>query len=71
MEGAHSLEGYDACGLGGAEDLQRLCLGGAEGLLDDDVLAAGNAGECLLVVECVRAADIDGVDIGSCRELVE
>ena len=71
MEGTHSLEGYNARCLGGAEDLQRLCLGGAEGLLDDDVLATGDAGKGLLVVKCVRAADIDGVDIGGCRELVE
>ena len=71
MEGAHGLEGYNARCLGGTEDLQRLCLGGAEGLLDDDVFAAGDAGKGLLVVKCVGTADIDGVDIGGCRELVE
>ena len=71
MEGAHGLEGYNARCLGGAEDLQCLGLGGAERLFDDDVLAAGNAREGLLVVKCVRAADIDGIDIGGCCELVE
>ena len=71
MEGAHGLEGYDARRLGCAKDLERLRLGGAEGLLDDDVLATGDAGKGLLVVKCVGAADIDGVDVGGCRELIE
>ena len=71
MEGAHGLEGYNARCLGGAEDLQRLCLGGAEGLLDDDVFAAGDAGKGLLVVKCVRTANIDGIDIVGGRELIE
>jgi len=47
------------------------CFGGAEGLLDDDVLATGDAGKGLLVVKCVGAADIDGVDVGGCRKLIE
>ena len=47
------------------------CASVAEGLLDDDVLATGDAGKGLLVVKCVRAADIDGVDVGGCRELIE
>lgn len=67
----HGLEGYDTCCLGSAEDFQRLRFGGAEGLLDDDVLATGDAGKGLFVVKCVRAADIDGVDVGGCRELIE
>lgn len=71
MERAHGLEGYDARRLGGAEDFQRLRLGGAEGLLDDDVLAAGDAGKGLLVVKCVWAADIDGVDVGGCCKLIK
>ena len=71
VEGAHGLEGHDTCCLGSAEDFQRLRLGGAEGLLDDDVLATGDAGKGLLVVKCVGAADIDGVDVGGCRELIE
>ena len=71
MERAHGLEGHDTCCLGSAEDFQRLRLGGAEGLLDDDVLATGDAGKGLLVVKCVGAADIDGVDVGSGRKLVK
>ena len=71
MEGTHGLEGHDTCCLGSAEDFQRLRFGGAEGFLDDDVLATGDAGKGLLVVKCVRAADIDGVDVGGCRELIE
>ena len=71
MERTHGLEGYNARCLGSAEDLQRLCLGGAEGLLDDDVFAAGDAGERLLVVECVGAADVDGIDVVGGRELIE
>ena len=71
MEGTHRLEGHDTCCLGSAEDFQRLRFGGAEGLFDDDVLATGDAGKGLLVVKCVRAADIDGVDVGGGRELVE
>jgi hypothetical protein len=65
VERAHSLEGNDAGGLGGTEDLERLCLGGAEGLFDDDVLATGDAGERLFVVKCVGTANIDGVDVSS------
>ena len=71
VERAHGREGYNARCLGSAEDFQRLRFGGAEGLLDDDVLATGDADKGLLVVKCVRAADIDGVDVGSCRELIE
>ena len=71
MEGTHGLEGHDTCCLGSVEDLQRLCFGGAEGLFDDNVLTAGDAGEGLLVVKCVRAADIDGVDVVGGRELFE
>ena len=71
VERTHGLEGHDASGLSGAEDLQRLRLGGAEGLLDDDVLAAGDAGKGLLVVKRVGAADIDGIDVVGGRELVE
>ena len=71
MEGAHGLEGHDTCCLGSAEDFQRLRLGGAEGLLDDDVLATSDAGKGLLVVKCVRAADVDGVDVVGRRKLVK
>ena len=71
MEGTHGLEGHDTCCLGSAEDFQRLRFGGAEGFLDDDVLATGDAGKGLLVVKCVRAADIDGVDVGGGRELIK
>ncbi len=70
VEGTHGLEGHDTCCLGSAEDFQRLRFGGAEGFLDDDVLATGDAGKGLLVVKCVRAADIDGVDV-DCRKLIE
>ena len=59
MKRAHGLEGHDACCLGSAEDFQCLRFGGAEGLLDDDVLATGDAGERLLVMERVGAADVD------------
>ena len=69
--GTHGLEGHDTCYLGSAEDFQRLHFGGAEGLLDDDMLATGDAGKGLLVVKCVRAADIDGVDVDGCRKLIE
>ena len=71
MEGTHGLEGHDTCCLGSAEDFQRLRFGGAEGLLDDDVLATGDAGKGLLVVERIGAADVDGVDVGSGRKLVK
>lgn len=72
MERAHGLEGHDTCCLGSAEDFQRLRLGGAEGLLDDDVLGhRADAGKGLLVVKCVGAADIDGVDVGGYRKLIE
>ena len=71
VEGTHGLEGHDTCYLGSAEDFQRLHFGGAEGLLDDDMLATGDAGKGLLVVKCVRAADIDGVDVDGCRKLIE
>ena len=71
VERAHSLEGNDAGGLGGTEDLERLCLGGAEGLFDDDVLATGDAGERLFVVKCVGTANIDGVDVVGGRKLVK
>ena len=71
MEGAHGLEGYDTCCLGSAEDFQRLRFGCAEGLLDDDVLAAGDTGERLLVVERIGAADVDGVDVVGGRKLVK
>ena len=71
MEGAHGLEGHDTCCLGSAEDLERLRLGGAEGLFDDDVLTAGDAGERLLVMECVGAADVDGIDVVGGRKLVK
>ncbi len=71
MEGTHRLEGHDTCCLGSAEDFQRLRFGGAEGLLDDDVLATGDAGERLLVMERVGAADVDGIDVVGGRELVE
>jgi len=70
-EGTHGFEGHDTCCLGSAEDFQRLRFGGAEGFLDDDVLATGDAGKGLLVVKCVRAADIDGVDVGGYRKLIE
>ena len=46
-------------------------LGGAEGLFDDNVLTAGDAGERLLVMERVGAADVDGIDVVGGRELVE
>ncbi len=71
MEGTHGLEGHDTCCLGSAEDFQRLRFGGAEGLLDDDVLATGDAGKGLLVVKRVRAADVDGVDVVGGRKLVK
>ena len=71
MERAHGLESHDACCLGSAKDLECLRLGGAEGLLDDNVLAAGDAGERLLVMECIGAADIDGVDVVGGRKLVK
>lgn len=71
VEGTHSLEGHDTCCLGSAKDLERLRFGGAEGLFDDDMLATGDAGKGLLVVKCVRAADIDGVDVAGCRKLIE
>ena len=45
--------------------------GGAEGLFDDNVLTAGDAGERLLVMERVGAADVDGIDVVGGRELVE
>ena len=51
MKRAHGLEGHDACCLGSAEDFQCLRFGGAEGLLDDDVLATGDAGERLLAAK--------------------
>ena len=71
MEGTHGLEGHDACCLGSTEDLERLGLGGAEGLFDDNVLAAGDTGERLLVVERIGAADVDGVDVVGGRKLVK
>ena len=71
MKRAHGLEGHDACCLGGAEDFQRLRFGGAEGFLDDDMLATGDAGKGLFVMECIGAADVDGVDVVGGSELVE
>ena len=71
MEGTHGLEGHDTCCLGSAEDFQRLRFGGAEGFLDDDVLATGDAGERLFVMECIGTADVDGIDVVGGRELVE
>ena len=71
MKRAHGLEGHNARCLGGAEDFQRLRFGGAEGLFDNDMFAAGDAGERLLVVECVGAADVDGIDVVGGRELIE
>ena len=71
MEGTHGLEGHDTSCLGSAEDLKRLRLGGAEGLFDDNVLTAGDAGERLFVMECIGAADVDGVDVVGGSELVE
>ena len=71
MKRAHGLESHDASCLGSPEDLERLRLGGAEGLFDDNVLTAGDAGERLLVMECVGAADVDGIDVVGGRELVE
>ena len=71
MKRAHGLEGHDACCLGSAEDFQCLRFGGAEGLLDDDVLATGDAGERLLVMERVGAADVDGIDVVGGRKLVK
>lgn len=71
MEGTHGLEGHDTCCLGSAEDFQRLRFGGAEGFLDDDVLATGDAGKGLLVVERIGAADVDGVDVVGGRKLVK
>ena len=71
MEGTHGLEGHDTCCLGSAEDFQRLRFGGAEGLLDDDMLATGDAGKSLLVVERIGAADVDGVDVVGGRKLFE
>ena len=68
---AHGLEGHDASCLGSPEDLERLRLGGAEGLFDDNVLTAGDAGERLLVMECIGAADVDGIDVVGGRELFE
>ena len=35
------------------------------------MLATGDAGKGLLVVKCVRAANIDGVDVGGGRELIK
>ena len=71
MEGTHGFEGHDTCCLGSAEDFQRLRFGGAEGFLDDDVLATGDAGKGLLVVERIGAADVDGVDVVGGRKLVK
>jgi len=71
VEGTHGLEGHDTCCLGSAEDFQRLRFGGAEGFLDDDVLATGDAGKGLLVVERIGAADVDGIDVVGGRELIE
>ena len=71
MEGAHGLEGYDARRLGSPEDLERLRLGGTKGLFDDNVLAAGDTGERLLVVERIGAANVDGVDVVGGRKLVK
>ena len=71
VEGTHGLEGHDTCCLGSAEDFQRLRFGGAEGFLDDDVLATGDAGKGLLVMERIGAADVDGIDAGGCRKLIE
>ena len=71
MERAHGLEGYEARRLGCTKDLERLRLGGTKGLFDDNVLAAGDTGERLLVVERIGAADVDGVDVIGGRKLVK
>ena len=55
VERAYGLQGDDTRFPGGVEHLLGFGGGAAERLLDDDVLAAGDAGERLVVVERVGA----------------
>ncbi len=71
MQGAHGLERDDAGALGGGEDLARLAGVGAEGLLHEHVLAAGYAGESLLMVERVGAPNVDRVDLVAAGKVLE
>ena len=71
VQGAHGLHGNDARRLGGGKDLLGLARVSAEGFFDQDMLAARDAGKCLVVMERVGAPDIDGIDIGRCGERLE
>ena len=69
--GAHGLECDDTRRLGRREDLARLTRVGAEGLFDEYVLAAGDAGERLRTVQRIGTTDVDGVDISAAGEFIE
>ena len=71
MDGAHGLERHDVVQLGGRVERLRLVAVGAQRLLDQHVLVAAHAGECLLVVAGVGRGDVDGVDVWAVRELLE
>ena len=71
VQGTHRLERDDARLASRLEYLDGLSSVGAEGLLDKDVLATRDAGERLVVMERVRAADVDRVDPIACGELIE
>ena len=71
MQGAHRFERDDARVPSCLEYLSGLPSVGAEGLFDDDVFAPCDAGEGLVVMEGVGAADVDRIDLVACRQLVE
>ena len=71
VQGTHRLERDDARLASRLEYLDGLSSVGAEGLLDKDVLATRDAGERLVVMERVGAADVDRVDPIACGELIE
>ena len=71
MKRPHRLERDDARLLRGFEDPSRLVLVRGERLLDEHVLAAGDARERLLGVKRIRAADVDGVDLTRRGEVFE
>ena len=71
MQGPHGLKRHDSRASGRLEDLADLAFVGAEGLLDQDMLAARDAGECLVVVQRVGAANVDRIDLVACGQLIE
>ena len=70
VQGTHGLEGHDAGRARRGKHLAGLAGAGADGLLDEDVLARGDACERLLGVAGVGGPEVDGIDIGRGRSLL-